>query len=157
MAEQLGDKEWISAGVIGELPHEPGWRVWLAERCQGTLYFLASKRPQHDRAGVAPADELIELRLDCLRRESLVGLATDPVQQMVKPPFVCVRRAALALAARCDDHDREPPDLLCQLLRQLQRRLVGPLHVVNEDRQRHEPAAAREEIPHVREQESLPK
>ena len=32
--EQLGDEERIAAGVIGERPHEPGRRVWLAERCE---------------------------------------------------------------------------------------------------------------------------
>ena len=67
--EQLGDEERISAGVIGELPHEPGWRVWLAERGEHALHFGVRKRAQRDRAGVALADELIERRLDRLRRE----------------------------------------------------------------------------------------
>jgi hypothetical protein len=75
--EQLDDEEWVSARAIGELLYEPCWRVRLAERGERTLYLGVRERTQDDRAGLSFGDELIERRLDSLRRENLARLTAN--------------------------------------------------------------------------------
>ena len=84
MPEQLDDEERIAAGVIGKLLHElaGGWAC--RARRASILHVGVRERAQHDGAGVPLADELIERRLDGLRREHLTRLTTNPVEQALK-------------------------------------------------------------------------
>src|SRR5687768_4732482 len=155
MPEQLDDEEWIAARAIGKLLHETGWRVWLAERYEHTLHVGVRKRAQHDGACLSLADELIERCFDGLRREDVTRLTADPVQQALKPALARRDGRSLDVAVGGDDDDREVRELLGQVLRQPQRRLVCPLHVVDEDDEGHEPTAARQEFPNIRKQVPL--
>src|SRR5207245_7709 len=83
-AEQFGDKQWVSARMIGDFPHEPRRRVRLAEYGEYTLHFGLCKRRQRDRAGVALTHQSIERRLDRLWGEKVARLTADAVQQLVQ-------------------------------------------------------------------------
>ena len=153
LPEQLRDEERVSAGLGGKTPDEPRGRIGLAERGEHRLHLVCRQRTQRDRAGVALGGELIEPGPHGSGREPAGRRALDVLRGGAGSARQ--RPAGLDVAAGHNEEHRQRREQRRKKLRQLQRGLIGPLHVVHEDGERRRLPAAPEEVADGREEIAL--